>query len=78
MKKLVLSLMSAMLFSVCLNAQGTVNPKHETVHTYVKHDGTVVPQHERTAPNNTQKDNASTKGNTNPWTGKAGTKTAKK
>jgi len=32
----------------------------------------------RTAPNGTQKDNFSTKGNVNPYTGQRGTKPAKK
>ncbi len=34
--------------------------------------------HERTAPNTTQRDNYSAKGNVNPYTGKEGTKTPKK
>lgn len=46
------------------------------VKAYTKKDGTYVPAHNRTAPNNTKKDNWSTKGNVNPETGKVGTKDA--
>jgi len=35
--------------------------------------GTYRPPHVRTSPNNTKMDNWSTKGNTNPYTGKKGT-----
>jgi hypothetical protein len=41
-------------------------------------DGTYVAPHQRTAPNKTETDNWSAKGNTNPKTGKEGTKTPKK
>lgn len=41
---------------------------------YIKSDGTYVAPHTRTAPNSTTQDNYSTKGNTNPWTGKQGSK----
>lgn len=40
---------------------------------YVKKDGTYVAPHYRSAPNSTKLDNYSTKGNTNPYTGKEGT-----
>lgn len=41
---------------------------------YVKKNGTYVQPHEKTAPNKTKNDNYSAKGNTNPYTGKKGTK----
>ena len=41
---------------------------------YYKSDGTYVKPHYRSAPNSTTLDNFSTKGNTNPYTGKKGTK----
>lgn len=41
---------------------------------YVKKNGKYVAPHDRTAPNGTKADNWSTKGNVNPETGKAGTK----
>jgi len=48
------------------------------VRGYTKKDGTVVQPHRRTNPNKTEKDNWDTKGNTNPDTGKKGTKTPRK
>jgi hypothetical protein len=44
------------------------------VKEHTRSNGTVVERHYRTAPNSTKKDNYSTKGNTNPYTGKKGTK----
>jgi hypothetical protein len=44
------------------------------VNGYTKKDGTYVAPHERTAPNHTNLDNYSTKGNVNPYTGQPGTK----
>lgn len=44
---------------------------------YQKKDGTYVQPSERSDPNSTEKDNWSTKGNENPYTGKEGTKTPK-
>jgi hypothetical protein len=49
-----------------------------TVKAYVRKNGTPVQTYKRTSPNSTQKDNFSTEGNVNPYTGKKGTKTAKK
>ena len=48
------------------NAQVHVRP-------HVQKDGTYVQGYERTAPNNTNLDNYSTRGNVNPYTGQAGT-----
>lgn len=45
-----------------------------TVKGYIKKDGTYVAPHQRTTPNSSKLDNWSTKGNTNPYTGKEGTK----
>lgn len=42
---------------------------------YTRKDGTYVTPHVRSSPNGTKSDNYSTKGNVNPYTGKAGTKT---
>ena len=44
------------------------------VNGYTRSDGTRVEGHYRSAPNSTKSDNWSTKGNTNPYTGKKGTK----
>ena len=50
----------------------------EHVRGYTKKDGTHVDGYMKTAPNSTEKDNFSTRGNTNPYTGKEGTKEPKK
>jgi len=42
---------------------------------YVTKKGTYVAPYRATNPNQTQRDNFSTKGNVNPYTGKAGTRT---
>lgn len=44
------------------------------VNGYYKKDGTYVAPHYRSSPNSSTYDNWSTKGNTNPYTGKKGTK----
>tara|TARA_R110002050_G_scaffold24083_3_gene64361 strand:- start:151638 stop:152393 length:756 start_codon:yes stop_codon:yes gene_type:complete len=49
-----------------------VNPNYNKVKGYYRKDGTYVQSHYRTNPNNTNRDNYSTKPNTNPWTGKKG------
>lgn len=54
------------------------NPKTHRVKPHVKKDGTYVPPSTRTSPNKTEKDNFGAKGNTNPYTGKKGTKIPKK
>jgi len=41
---------------------------------YTKKDGTYVPGHYRTKPNSTTRDNMSSQGNTNPYTGKKGSR----
>lgn len=41
---------------------------------YERKDGTPVPQHYRSSPNDTKSDNWSTKGNRNPYNGREGTK----
>lgn len=44
-----------------------------SVRGYYRSNGTYVQPHQRTVPNYTRNDNYSTIGNTNPYTGKAGT-----
>jgi hypothetical protein len=46
------------------------------VRGYTTKRGTYVAPHHATNPDHTQRNNYSTKGNVNPWTGKAGTKAA--
>ncbi len=45
---------------------------------YTKKNGTYVQPHHSTNPNTTQRDNWSSRGNVNPYTGKHGTKVPKK
>lgn len=49
-----------------------------SVKGHVKKDGTYVQPHRATNRNNTQRDNWSSKPNTNPYSGKPGTKEAEK
>jgi hypothetical protein len=53
---------------------GTVNSSSHSVSGYTRKDGTYVAPSHATDPNGTKNDNYSTKGNVNPYTGKAGTK----
>ena len=64
MKKIATVLIA--LFAMSAWAQTYVRP-------HVTKDGTYVEGHMRSAPNNTNTDNYGTKGNTNPYTGQAGT-----
>lgn len=48
------------------------NTSHVKVKGYYKKNGTYVKPHYRTAPNSTNRDNFSTLGNTNPYTGEGG------
>ena len=48
------------------------NPNHVRVEGYYRSNGTYVKPHYRTAPNSTNRDNFSTLGNVNPYTGKSG------
>jgi hypothetical protein len=48
------------------------NSNHVYVSGYYRSNGTYVKSHYRTAPNSTNRDNFSTRGNTNPYTGQSG------
>jgi hypothetical protein len=65
LQKLVL-IIFIMLFSVTSFAD-------VSVHGYYRKDGTYVQPHHRSNPNSTTRDNWSTKGNVNPYTGEEGT-----
>lgn len=52
----------------------TAASANDYVQGYTRSDGTYVPPHYRSSPNSTQSDNWSTQGNTNPYTGKQGTR----
>ena len=61
------------LLIICLGfVFSQTNSKHVRVSGYTRKDGTYVQPYFRTAPNSTNRDNFSTKGNVNPYTGKAG------
>lgn len=65
MKKLLLALLLTLFAVPALAGDVFVNG-------YFRSNGTYVQPYHRTSPNNTLLDNYSTKGNINPWTGKAG------
>ena len=70
MKKIIVLTLMALSFGATeLQAQTYVGG-------YTKDNGTYVQPHYRSTPNSTTLDNYSTKGNTNPYTGKKGTKSA--
>jgi hypothetical protein len=60
------------------SSKSKTNRNPVRVKGYTRKNGTKVAPSYRTAPNGTEKDNYSTKGNVNPHTGKAGTKEPKK
>ena len=70
MKKLIASICAGVVMAFA----GVVYAGDTYVQGYTKKDGTYVQGHYRSSPNSTSTDNWSTKGNTNPYTGKAGTK----
>ena len=58
--------------SVTYSVPSTVNYNTTTVSGYTRSNGTYVQSHVRTMPNNTNWDNFSTIGNSNPFTGSKG------
>jgi hypothetical protein len=75
MKKL-LAFLFAILLSLSSFSQSKSNGTY--VKSYKKKDGATVKGHYKSKSDGTTKNNYSTKGNTNPYTGKRGTKKAKK
>ncbi|WP_298997021.1 hypothetical protein [uncultured Desulfovibrio sp.] len=75
MKRIIFALIAfSLAFAPCLIVTDASARGSTSVKGYTKKSGTYVAPHKRTAPNNTKMDNYSTKGNTNPYTGKKGTK----
>ena len=73
MKSIRLSLLTAIcIFAFANSAKSQVNPSSTYVSGYTKSDGTFVSGHYKTTPNNTNRDNYSTKPNVNPYTGSNG------
>lgn len=64
---------SFIVLAALILVSGFAEAKDTYVHGYTKSNGTYVEPHYRTAPDNTMMNNYSTQGNTNPYTGKAGT-----
>lgn len=56
------------------HSRSTTSPSVHWTAGYTRKDGTYVQGHNSTNPNSTRNDNFSTRGNTNPYTGAAGTK----
>jgi hypothetical protein len=71
MKKITFLLIISLLVQFNVIAQSR-SSSDVYVKGYVRKDGTVVPGHYRSAPNSTNRDNFSTKGNVNPYTGVRG------
>jgi uncharacterized protein YgiM (DUF1202 family) len=71
MMKRFITFFLVILISV-VGVLGQTNSNHVKVKGYYKIDGTYVQPHYRTAPNSTIRDNFSTKGNVNPYTGESG------
>lgn len=69
MKRIFGLIVALLCFAVALLPAKDVHVKG-----YTRKDGTYVAPHVRTSPNKTRNDNYSTRGNVNPYTGKAGTK----
>ena len=71
---LVLALSTAVVSAK--NSSGSSGGSHQ-IRGHVKKDGTYIPPHHATNPNNTQRDNWTSKPNVNPYTGKEGAKEPK-
>jgi hypothetical protein len=66
--------MKMLLTLFLLGAVAPVLAQDVNVNGYTKKDGTRVESHRRTKADKTDRNNYSTKGNRNPYTGKRGTK----
>lgn len=64
--------LSVLFLCSVFNSFSHTNPHHVKVSGYTRKDGTYVQPYFRTAPNNSNIDNFSTKGNVNPYNGKPG------
>lgn len=74
MKKLILFLATLLISFLSLAQRKSSSDVY--VNGYTRSNGTYVQPHYRTAPNSTTTDNFSERGNINPYTGKAGTKSS--
>jgi len=75
MKKNYILLLILLVLSICQVVRSQTNSSYRCQKGYVKKStGTYVKPHYKTTPNQTNRDNYSTKGNTNNWTGTKGTR----
>jgi len=74
MEKLALSLTAIFL----IYSGSSLATSSHNIKGYTKRNGTYIAPHKATNPNKTQRDNWSSKPNTNPYNGKQGTKEPKK
>ena len=72
MKRILNFILFCLIILISGNLVAQVNQNHVKVKGYHKSDGTYVQPHNRTAPNNSNRDNFSTLGNVNPYTLKRG------
>lgn len=63
------------IFAICISLLSLSAYADQWVNGYTKSNGTQVQGYYRSDANSTKADNWSTKGNTNPYTGKEGTRT---
>jgi hypothetical protein len=69
MKTIITTLLAALAISA-----GSLHASDVYVHDYYRSNGTHVDGYYRSSPNDTIRDNWSTRGNYNPYTGQAGTR----
>lgn len=70
--------MKLILFAIFLVSLAIPLLADKSVKGHTRKDGTVVQPHKRSDANKTEYDNYGTKGNSNPHTGKRGSKTPKR
>ena len=66
--------MKILAIAAALLLVATTASASDYVRGHTRSDGTYVQGHHRSSANSTQSDNWSTQGNTNPYTGQAGTR----
>jgi hypothetical protein len=71
--KVLINLLILLLCLICVNISfAQTNSRHVHISGHYRSNGTYVQPYFRTAPNSTNRDNFSTTGNVNPYTGKPG------
>lgn len=74
MRRVIGSALGVSAFAAGLVCGAVLPANADYVNGYYRKDGTYVAPYHRSSPNNTQRDNYSTYGNYNPYTGQQGTK----